>query len=266
VWAVRGSYRIGETSFGVRSTSKEFGEWLGSALGGYKQEEDAQTRYSVVIADGADGSLAKERYHILYKGTVAVVKTTSLQTLVGTLFSELELLFEDREDAMHADLIPVSLGGVTALVPTILVPFIGTLGRRRVARSGLSIPLDVSVAIDPVTAEIVPVRPNLQTPAGSLEALAELQATDGAGDRVPLDGPAKVDALISIGWGEEPVVPVTGGLALYRLASHVLNLWKFGEEGLLTLKGLVERTRSYEMASKKPPEMLDALLGILRST
>jgi hypothetical protein len=74
-----------------------------------------------------------------------------------------------------------------------------------------------------------------------------------------------VDVLVSITWADVPMQPVSKGLALYRLASHVANLLQLGERGLQSLKRLVEGARCYEMASKKPPGMLDTLLTTLRN-
>jgi hypothetical protein len=162
-WAADGSFRIGETEVGIRTTSKPFGTWLGSALARYRSDKATEPTYSVVIADGSDGDgLSKERYHILYKGTIAIAKTTDVRSLVHTLRSDLEsYLFDDRNDAIFADMNVVSLGGINALIPGTIVPFLGALGRRRLVRTGLSLPAETFVALQPETGRVVPIQPGV---------------------------------------------------------------------------------------------------------
>jgi hypothetical protein len=260
VWAVKRSYAIGDGLFAVRSTSEAFGTWLDGALARYRTDQDALTRYSVVIADEPD-EVTKERFHILYQGTTALVKTTSLDELVRMLFLDLETFeFPSRDDALYADMVTVSKNGVTALVPEVLMPFIGTLGLRRVARAGLRLPMETAVAIDPVAAEVTPIRPRVEAELASLDTLTGVPSTGGMSSRVALERPTHVDVLVSIGWGDELIQPVSKGLALYRLASHVANLPLFEDGALSGLKRLTEEARCYEMGAKKPAEMLQALL------
>jgi hypothetical protein len=79
-----------------------------------------------------------------------------------------------------------------------------------------------------------------------------------------VDQPTRVDVLASIGWGDEPVAPISRGLALYRLASHVANLEILGGEALASLVPMVQGARCYELASAKPAAMLDAVLRVLQ--
>jgi hypothetical protein len=265
------SYEVGDGLFAIRCTSEAFGLRLDRALERYRSDREAAlTRYSVVIADEPDGVLTKERFHILYKGTTALIRTTNLQALVRALVNDLEtFFFPDRDDAMYADMVPVSVNGVTALLPEVLVPFLGTLGNRRVSRAGLRLPLDAGVAIDPTAGRILPIQPmvtaDLDSLAGAFGADGD-SATGDTGGRVTLAGPTGVDVLISIGWGDEPIQPASKGLALYRLASHVVNLPAFGARGLQSLKDLVEGARCYEMGSLKPAVMLRGLLTALEES
>ena len=133
------------------------------------------------------------------------------------LLADLEgYLFTSRDDALYADMVPLSMNGMTALVPEVLVPFIGTLGHRRVSRTGLRLPLETAVAIDPVAGELRPIRPHVTTDPGSVQARPGVPASGGMVNRVALDRPTHVDVVISIGWGDEPIQPVSKGLALYR--------------------------------------------------
>jgi hypothetical protein len=264
-WAVTTSCRIGEFSFSARSTSEAFGRWMQDVLAPYRIDEAAPTRYSVVVADEeGHGVAAKERYHSLYRGTVAIIKTTSIRTLIQALFNDLETMkFDQRDEAMFGDILPVTKDGVTGIVPAVLVPFVLTAGRRRVARAGLTLPLESGSGIDVDTGEIRPVAPVLGLPVDAIDELARIMPPNGHEDRVPFDTPRRADVIISIAPGEVPMAAVSRAVALYRLGSHVDNLFKFGERGLLGLKRAVEDARCYEMAVLKPAEMLDSLAAAL---
>jgi hypothetical protein len=71
--------------------------------------------------------------------------------------------------------------------------------------------------------------------------------------------------VVSIGWGDEPLAPVSKGIGLYRLATHVTNLELLGGETVANLIPMVEGARCFEMASAKPAQMLDALLRVFES-
>jgi hypothetical protein len=266
VWAVESSYALGEARFGVRTTSKRFGEWLDHALGAYRVTETTPVHYSIVIADGdSAGGLAKERYHTLYKATVANSKTLDIMTLVRTFLSDLEqYLWLERDDAIYADMAPVSLGGATALVPWAIVPYIGTLGRRRTDRHGLGFPAETSVEVD-LNGRVVPFRPLVRLADGSLDALAEAFPGNGRDNRTVVKEPVDVDLVLSIGAVADPLAPISRGLGLYRLASHVGNIETLGAKAVEGLRPIVERARCFEFGSGKPAVKLEALLTALRS-
>jgi hypothetical protein len=266
-WAVESSYALGEARFGVRTTSKKFGEWLDHALGAYRVAETTPTHYSIMIADGdSTRGLAKERYHTLYKATIANAKTLDMFTLVKTFLSDLEqYLWLDRVDAIYADMAPVSLGGVTALVPWAVVPYIGTLGRRRTERYGLGFPAETSVAVDQ-SGRVVPMQRLVRLADGSLEALAEAFPGNGRDNRTMVEAPVDVDVVISLGAAADPLVPISRGLGLYRLASHIANIEALGASAVEGLRPMVERARCFEMGGAKPAVKLEGLLTALRST
>jgi len=59
--------------------------------------------------------------------------------------------------------------------------------------------------------------------------------------RIVVERPITVAVLMSIGWGRDPVQPVTNGLGLHRLGS-----------------------RCYEMSATSPAEMLDAVRQVFQ--
>jgi hypothetical protein len=266
-WAVEGSFEFGGAHIGIRTTSERFWGWLESALAKHRSTETSIPVYSIVTGeDPGRGAVAKERYHILYKGTIAIARTRDIETLVQTFRSDLEsYLFEDRDDAIFADMNLVSRGGVNALVPASIVPFIGTLGRRRLDRSGLTLPAETAVALEPGTGRVVPIARKVELAQGWRELLAETFPPNGRDPRVVVEEPTRVDVVVSIGWGDEPAAPVSKGIGLYRLATHVTNLELLGGETVANLIPVVERARCFEMASAKPAEMLGALLRVFES-
>lgn len=266
-WAVDGSYEFGGAEIGIRSTSERFGGWLDTALAGHWSAKETQPVYSIVIADNSDPrKLAKEQYHILYRGTIAISKTTDIRTLVRTFRADIEqYAFPDREDAIYADMSLLSKDGVNALVPSVLVPFMETLGRRRLARAGLSLPADTYVAVQPGAREVTPIHPAIELAEGSLESLTDAVPANGEDPRPVVDRPVRVDVVASIGWGYDPIIPVTKGVALHRMASHVANLELLGGDAIKGLVPMIEGSRTFELASLKPNEMLPAVLQLFES-
>jgi hypothetical protein len=263
-WAVEGSFEFDGAHIGIRTTSERFWGWLERALAGHRSTETSLPVYSVVTGEGAGkGSMAKERYHILYKGTIAIARTRDMDTLVQTFRSDLEgYLFEDRDDAIFADMNVVSRGGINALLPASIVPFIGTLGHRRLDRTGLTFPAEMAVALEPGTGRVVPIPRKVDLAEGWRDLLAETFPPNGRDPRVVVEEPTRVDVVVSIGWGEEPLAPVSKGIGLYRLATHVTNLELLGGETVADLIPVVEGARCVEMASAKPAQMLEALLRL----
>jgi hypothetical protein len=263
-WAVEGSFEFAGANVGIRTTSERFWGWLESALAEHRTARTSIPVYSIVTGEGpGKGGVAKERYHILYKGTIAIARTRDMQTLVETFRSDLEsYLFEDRDDAIFADMNVVSRGGLNALVPASIVPFIGTLGHRRLDRSGLTLPAETAVALEPGTGQVMPIPRRIQLADGWRERLAEAFPPNGGDGRVIVEQSTRVDVVVSIGWGEEPLVPVSRGLGLYRLASHVPNLELLGGQTVADLVPVVEGARCFEMASTKPAQMLAALMHV----
>jgi hypothetical protein len=267
-WAVEGTFEFGGAQVGIRTTSEPFWGWLESALAEHRSAETSIPVYSIVTGDGpAKGAMAKERYHILYKGTIAIARTRDIETLAQTFRSDLEsYLFEDREDAIFADMNVVSRGGINALVPASIVPFFGTLGHRRLDRAGLTLPAETSVALEPGTGRVIPIPRKVHLAEGWRELLAETFPPNGRDPRVVVEEPTRVDIVVSVGWGDEPLAPVSKGIGLYRLATHVVNLELLGGEAVGNLVPVIEGARCFEMASAKPAEMLGALLRMFDDT
>jgi len=265
---VNRSYALKGLGFGVRTTSEEFAAWLDQALETYRVTTEAQPYYSIVIADGPPTeSHVKERYHVLYRGTLAIAKTPDLFTLLRTFVSDMaSFVYDQREDAIYADVVPVWLGGVCGLVPAVLIPYLTTLGRRRLQRSGLTLPAETAVAVSLDSGMVMPMPTIVSLASRSLETLAGVFPLEGQDQRATVERPLAVDVVLSIGSGDEQLSPVTKGIALYRLASHVANLDQLGEKAVLGLRPLVERARCFELGSGTPAGLLAGLLTALRAS
>jgi hypothetical protein len=100
---------------------------------------------------------------------------------------------------------------------------------------------------------------------GWLKDLAAAVPVGVSDPRAVVESPTAIDVIVSVGWGDEPVAPVSKGLALYRLASHVANLELLGGETVANLLPMVEQARCFEMASAKPAAMLEALLQVFQA-
>src|SRR5712692_1669194 len=119
-WAVSRSYEVKGESFGLRTNSEAFATWLDDVLGAYRISEELPPFYSILIADQEKPG---KRFHLLYRETMALVRSYDLATIGRALFSQFEVpLLLDRDDAIYADMNAVASNGRSALVPPLLVP------------------------------------------------------------------------------------------------------------------------------------------------
>src|SRR2546430_8866161 len=89
-WAVRRSYRFGNSYLGIRTNSESFGAWLDQTLAGHRSRKKPDYfHYSVLLANGSPKA-AGRRFHILYRETLMVQRTFHLPTVGRTLLAELE--------------------------------------------------------------------------------------------------------------------------------------------------------------------------------
>jgi hypothetical protein len=264
---VRRSYRVGKTSFGVRTTSEEFGAWLDETLAVYARRRRERPEFSVVLDGGGNGDgngdgRRGRRFHILYRGIGAVVRTFDLTTLGAALFAELESrLLRDRDDAVYAFAALVRIDHVNVLVPSWFVSYLSRLGRK-VERAGVTLPLATWVAVDAASGEVV--RPNLtlDVPDDALHALGRM---DGSDARIPALGPeapVRVHAVLTYDAAIGGIDHGKRAISLYRLGGFTPNLERLGGDGLGSLRTLVEGARTFEIGLGRPQQMLDALLAV----
>jgi hypothetical protein len=148
-WVVEGMYRLGDETVGIRTTSEAFGRWIEEILAGRSRTRWRDAFYSIVVVEGARPG--RRDFHVLYKGTVPVVRTADLGTLGRAFLEEIEShAFRRRRDAIYLDASLISGPGGTALIPSSFTPALGAQSRRA-ERLGLTLPATTWVAVDPDT-------------------------------------------------------------------------------------------------------------------
>jgi hypothetical protein len=119
------------------------------------------------------------------------------------------------------------------------------------------------VAIDPDSAEAVPVRSGLGI-AG--DAVARLVGPDGGAraDRFFLDAPTQVDAVCLVSdRPTAPLEPVSRASVLYRLAATSQNLPRVGGRRTLEALGrLVTTAGCYGVAPMRTQQVLEAMVEL----
>jgi hypothetical protein len=252
-------YGVGDWAFGIRTNSEAVAAWLDECLGEYRIDDDEIDPYYSLVVETGDGGGSVRRYHLLYRETIKIGRTFDLVGLGRTLLSELEsYLFAERDDALYADAVVIAKDGATGLVPGLAAQYIDTLGRK-VERAGVILPVETKVAIDLSSGEVVPMKPMLRVPEDAFDRLAQIGGGNGRDHRLLLDRPVRVDTVFSIGSADELLQPVVPSAALFRMATHAVNMRKLGQTGLEALLRTVSTARCFEIASKGPADMLDAL-------
>jgi hypothetical protein len=262
-WVVSSSFAIGDARFAVRSTSHAFGEWLRDVLGAYEVEDVEDILYSVVVPEPPANGRSKE-FFILYRSSSAIVRTLDPATIGRSLLSELEMFtLHERDDAVYLMASMSDVRGVPVLLPPTLAPALAKLGRRA-SRMGVEIPGHFTIAIDPETSSVVPIRPSLDVPPDALERLATTLPWGGPDGLRFVRGPERVGAvLVPARNSDAGLQPARGGYTLASLADWTLNLERVGGGGLEALGRFVERTTCLESSWTDPTEVIATLAGSL---
>jgi hypothetical protein len=262
-WAMEGTYRLGDATVGIRTTSERFGRWVDDVLEPHRRARWHDAVYSVVVAE--QERAGRRGFHVLYKGTVAVARTADLGTLARAFLEEVESnAFRARDDAVFLDASLVEGDGGIALVPSSFAPALSGQSRRA-ERLGVTLPATTWVAIDPDSGEAVPVRSALGIPADAAERLVGPRGTERP-DRLFVDRPTHVDAACLV--HDDPagdVVPISRSTVLYRFAAMTRNLPGIGGGRTLEALGrLVSRATCFAITPSTAPRVLEAMAEITR--
>jgi hypothetical protein len=260
------TYELGGHKLGIRSTSRSFGTWLDAALAPYRVDAPPDIVYSLVVDGGRpEGSHQGRRFHIIYQGGTAVLRTLSLETFGRGVLAEAEAnLLSERDDLVYTRACLLAANGSTALVPWWVGSYVGDLGRRA-ERAGVALPMASWVAIDPESASVVPAPRLVKIPAKATQALGRLSADGEPPDRSVVERPVSVDTVWTFLEDEtEPVLrPVSRALALHRLAGMTPNLRVVGTKAVHGLARLVERAVPIGFGQGSARALLRAMAAVL---
>lgn len=245
-------FQIGDSHFGVRTTSVDFGEWLDYALADYRVDRQTDFTYSIVLgSDDKPGGSTSKGFNIFYWGTVPVVRTLHLPRMVDSFLTELEtILLSTRQDRLYLRSVPVTANGNTGLLPLSLFLTFGDRGRQA-RKAGLSFDGTMTVSLDIDSGRISPVDPQLGLPADARARLTEIAPIGGVIDRAAIARATDVDVVYTT---TRPGVPEPPGLqavsratTLYRMAPWILNLEAVGSAAFDGLRRMLEGSRCYAL-------------------
>jgi hypothetical protein len=262
-WAMEGTYRLGDVTVGIRTTSERFGRWVDDVLRPYRRARWRDAFYSVVVAE--EERAGRRGFHMLYRDTVAVARTADLGTLARAFLEEMESnAFRGRTDAVYLEASLVAGEGGTVLVPSSFAPALSGQSRRA-ERLGVTLPATTWVAIDPETGRAVPVRSALGIPPDAAKRLVGMRGAEHP-DRLFVDRPTTVDAACLV--HDDPsgdVVPISRSTALYRFAAMSQNLTRIGGGRTLeALERLLSSATCFAITPSTAPRVLEAMAEIAR--
>jgi hypothetical protein len=262
---VQRSFQVGNLLFGIRTTSMQFCDWLDHTLGAYQVEDETDPYYSIVIGGGENNGRPGERkYHILYRGASTLVRTLHLPTVGRALLTEIEsLTFPERDDRLYLDFGLVASNGATALLPSAMITTVATLGRR-VARAGIRLPANGSVAVDPSSGQVIPIPRTLDVPEEAVTLLADGEPEEKA-DRLSIGDPLTPDLVFMYYTGEQGLQPVSRGQILSQLSAGVFNLKVVGRTALEGLSQTVRAASCYGVGARDAKVALKAISSAFRA-
>jgi hypothetical protein len=234
--------------------------WIDGLLGGFRVQEEAHYWYSIFLAEEPSDSARRSKpYHIMYKGGRNHLRTFHLKTLGRTLLAEIQAVTSyGQKDAIYVDCALISVDGSNALIAGDWVWFLHNLGRR-VERSGITLPVATTTAIDHRTGKAVPSSSRLRIPPGAIDRLDEIAPDDGPGERSVLDRRTFVDFVCLPGWPEELIQPISKVKAVHEMVHRTLNIRETRGVALQGLARLAEQSPCYEVRSVTAPELLAGL-------
>jgi hypothetical protein len=251
---VKLSVQVGDRHLGIRSTSPAFGEWAAQTLAGYRTKTQAEDEeFSVVVADPPVDGKRSRQYHILYRGTLAVIKSLCLEEVARALIGEIaRTTFTKRDDVIYMEGGLLWRGDAAAIIPGTSISYIHTMGRR-VNRARFRLGDQAWLAIDPETGRIV--LPHLLDVEEDAYAALDAIAPAAPPDRRVLVPPVAPSVVCVMTW-DEGVIPISSAAGVHRLATHVFNMPMMQQRGLDGLARLVRDARCYAIGTGAAEDVL----------
>lgn len=260
-WVVYKSYEVGGYVFGIRTNSELAGEWLEATLGGYETDEESEPYYSLWVPE--EMKAVGRQYHVLYRESDDLMRTTDPARLAQRLLAEVEAFtLRRRRDALFLDACVVGRDGVSALVPSPIVPFIRLAGRR--VEQELLLPVEPTIGVG-TDGSLFAVPRELRVPEDACEDLAWRLGADGSPLERGADVPASVDAVCAFHYDPDypPTMPISRAIAVHAFAGIALNLYATRGQGILALAKLVEGIPCHLLQEAKPRESFELLSSVL---
>jgi hypothetical protein len=240
---VKLSVQVGDNHWGIRTTSHAFGEWAARALVAYRTAEQADNnQFSVIVADPPEDGKRSRQYHILYRGTLVVIKSFCLEEIARALIGEIaKTTFMTRDDLIYMEGGLLWRGDAVAIIPGSSISYVHTIGRS-VNRAGVQLGDHAWLAIDPETGRVV--LPDLLDVDESAYAELDAVAAPAPADRRVLVPPVAPSVLCVMHW-DPGVQQISSAAGVHRLALHVLNMPMMQQRALDGLARLVRDARCY---------------------
>lgn len=190
-------------------------------------------------------------FNIFYWGTVPVVRTLHLPTMVRSFLCELEtMMVAERDDGVYLRAVPVHSATMLGVIPMTLHLTLGDQNRRAV-KTGFSIGETMTVLVDR-NGGITPVPRHLALPEDAYERVLDMATPGVEPDRDSLAGPTYVDAVFAMDRGASDddadlVTEAPRALTLHRILSWVLNFDHAPAAALGSLEALIRNADCYSV-------------------
>lgn len=248
------SVQVGGYHWGIRSTSRQFGEWAARTLAAHRTESEAgNNQFSVVVAEPSAGANRSRQYHILYRGTLVVIRSMCLEEVARALIGEIaRTTFTDRNDLIYLEGGLLWRGDAAAIIPGTSISYVHTIGRH-VNRARLQLGDQAWLAIDPETGRLV--LPELLGVDDGAYVELDAVSPPAPADRRVLVPPLAPSVVCVMTW-DEGVTQISSAAGVHRLAAHVLNLPMMQQRALDGLARLARDARCYAIGTGGAGEVL----------
>src|SRR5439155_21393292 len=241
-WVVYRTYDVGGYMFGIRTNSEACGEWLDATLGEYLVTDDEADPFFSLWVPEQEEKIGNF-YHVLYRESDDVLRTLDPGRLAQRLLAELATFtLRQRDDAVYMDACVVERGGVHALVPSPIIPYMRLAGRR--VERELTLPLEPTIGVAP-DGQLFAVPKQLSIPDDAADDLARRLGVDRKDHHLSTEVPKSVGLICAFHYNPKlaPILPLTRAMAVQALAQTVYNLPAMRGAALSALAELVDGAR-----------------------
>jgi hypothetical protein len=261
---VNHGFEVNGVRFGLRTNSSEFGAWLDASLEAFRTRDPELPVFSVVIGSEGFNPKSCKQWHILYRGTDALIRTLDLGRLVAALLAELESFsLRSRSDALYLQASIVSSQSATALIPPGLGAYLNGI-ERRTARAGVSVTPARYISVDPTTGSITSGGLGMNVSQRRMSELAGV--APGNVPSPPASVLKAVDAVCVLAPDWDAGLRRTGrAQSLVNLASQAMNLRTIGPGGVVALANVLREARCFELALPLGDHLLPVVMSMLEA-